>query len=213
MKQFCAVLFLVCVLASPRAAFADDLTDCYAAQLGKRIAPCSAVIDNPASTDYDRQQALETRSVDLSIERRFAEALSDVNKALEINPNSAVALNGRAWTLFRWKNTDEGMADVERSLKLNGTLAPAWDTRAHLFQLQGQFDKAFKDYESAIGFGGEPFIRTYQCGLRARGHYKGQIDGIYSPDMRAALRACAFTKSCDPLPDNEFEQDCENIVS
>jgi tetratricopeptide (TPR) repeat protein len=195
------------------AAAADNYAECLSLRLGQRIAACTAVIDDPATGDYERELALQARSIDLSIAGRFAEAIQDHEHILRINPNSAIAYNGRAWTLFRWKNTADGMEDVNKSLSLDGTLAPAWDTRAHLYQLLGDFEKAFKDYESAIGFGGEPFIRTYQCGLRARGHYKGQIDGIYSTEMREALRACSSSKTCDPLPDNEFEQDCENIVS
>lgn len=77
----------------------------------------------------------------------------------------------------------------------------------------GQYDRAFVEYEAAIGFGGEAFIRTYQCGLRERGLYKGPVDGVYSVAMRTALRACAFSATCDPLPENEYAQECESATS
>jgi tetratricopeptide (TPR) repeat protein len=192
---------------------ADTYSDCMDGTLRKRIAPCSAVIDDPATTALDLERALEIRSNDLAIAKRFAEAVQDLDRALKLNPTSALALNGRAWTLFRWKNTADGMDDVNASLRIDGAFAAAWDTRAHLYQLLGQFDRAFNEYEAAVGFGGEFFIRLYQCGLRERGIYKGPVDGIYSAAVRAALRSCASAATCDPLPENEFEEECESATS
>ena len=194
-------------------AMAGVYTDCMDGKLGQRIASCSAVIEDPATTALDLEQALEIRSADLLIAKRFAEAMQDLDRALQLNPQSATALNGRAWSLYRWKNTAEGMDDVNASLRVNGAYAAAWDTRAHLYQLLGQFDRAFTEYEAAVGFGGDSFIRMYQCGLRERGLYKGPADGIYTATVRAALRSCAFSASCDPLPENEYEQECDNVSS
>jgi Tetratricopeptide repeat len=207
------LLPLLWTLSVPGTAKSDSSQDCFAGNLGQRIASCSAVIEDPTTTPFELERALDIRSVDLAIVKRFAEAIQDLDRVLTLNPQSASALNGRAWTLYRWKNTADGMDDVNASLRLDGTLAPAWDTRAHLYQLLGNFEKAFTEYEAAIGFGGVPFIRIYQCGLKERGLYKGPVDGIYSAAMRTALRTCAFSNSCDPLPDNEFEQDCENATS
>jgi tetratricopeptide (TPR) repeat protein len=207
------VLAYVFMLSMPGFARADILADCMDARLGKRIVPCSAVIDDQAATDFELEQALEMRGTDLAYAKRFAEAMQDFDRALQVNPQSATALNGRAWNLYRWKNSTEGMDDVNASLQLNGTYAAAWDTRAHLYQLLGQFDKAFNEYEAAIGFGGEFFIRMYQCGLRERGLYKGPVDGIYTATMRGALRSCALSAACDPLPENEYEEECESASS
>jgi tetratricopeptide (TPR) repeat protein len=192
---------------------ADAYANCLYGTLGQRIASCSTVIDDPATTALDLERALEIRSTDLAIAKRYGEAMRDLDRSLQLNPQSATALNGRAWTLYRWKNTADGMNDVNASLRISGGYAAAWDTRAHLYQLLGQFDKAFTEYEAAIGFGGEKFIRMYQCGLKERGLYKGPADGIYSAAARAALRTCANSATCDPLPKNEYEEECENLSS
>lgn len=205
-----AVFLMFCATGQARA---DRLADCIYAVPGQRIASCSLVIDDPAATAMEIERALITRSIDLMIAKRFSETMQDFDRVLQLNPQSAIALNGRAWALYRWKNSADGMDDVNASLRLDGTYAAAWDTRAHLYQVLGQFDKAFNEYEAAIGFGGESFIRTYQCGLKAHGLYKGPADGIYTSTVRAALRKCAFSASCDPLPENEFAQDCESVSS
>jgi tetratricopeptide (TPR) repeat protein len=207
------LLELLSALCATGHAWADVYGDCVNGQRGQRIASCSAVIDDPATTAFDRQQALEIRSADLAIAQRYAEAVQDLDRALQLNPESATALNGRAWSMYRWKKTADGMNDVNASLRINGTYAAAWDTRAHLYQLLGQFDKAFTEYEAAVGFGRQSFIRMYQCGLRERGLYKGPADGVYSSAVRTALRSCAFSASCDPLPENEYEEECDNVSS
>jgi tetratricopeptide (TPR) repeat protein len=206
-------VMLFSTLSATGHARADRLSNCLEAKTGQRIASCSPIIDDPAATAYELELALEHRSIDLLIAKKFAEAVQDLDRALQINPQSARSLNGRAWTLYRWKRTAEGMNDVNASLRIDGAYASAWDTRAHLYQLLGEYDKAFNEYESAIGFGGQGFIRMYQCGLKERGLYKGPADGIYTAAVRAALRTCAFSATCDPLPENEFVQECEDVSS
>jgi tetratricopeptide (TPR) repeat protein len=214
LQNMVLVLFaLVSVLCATGHARADTYADCMNGRLGQRIASCSAVIDDPATTAFDLEHALEIRGADLAIAKRYSEAIQDLDRALKLDPQSATALNGRAWSLFRWKKTADGMDDVNASLRINGAYAAAWDTRAHLFQVLGQFAKAFNEYEAAIGFGGPSFVRIYQCGLKERGLYKGPADGIYSSTVRAALRSCAFSASCDPLPENEYEEECGNVSS
>jgi tetratricopeptide (TPR) repeat protein len=211
--SFALLLTCFLTLCATGHARADVYTDCMDGQLGKRVTSCTAVIDDPATSVFDLERALIIRSSDLATAKRFAEAKQDLDRALQLNPRSATALNDRAWNLYRWKNTADGMDDVNASLRENGAYAAAWDTRAHLYQLLGQFDKAFNEYEAAIGFGGEEYIRTYQCGLKKRGLYKGPADGLYSAAVRAALRKCAFSVTCDPLPENEYETECENASS
>ncbi len=210
---FALLLAFFATLPMTGFARADSYADCMDGKLGRRISACSAVIDDQTTTEFDLERALEIRSADLLIAKRHAEAMQDLDRALQLNPQSATALNGRAWTVYRWKNTAEGMDDVNASLRVNGAYGAAWDTRAHLYQLLGQFDRAFTQYEAAIGFGGENFVRMYQCGLRERGIYKGPIDGVYAAAVRAALRTCAMSAACDPLPENEYEEECDGATS
>ena len=207
------LLSIFATLSAPQFAWADNSTDCFNGTLGQRVAPCSAVIADTLTTPFDLELALQNRSTDFLHAKKYAEALQDVERALQLNPQSSTALNGRAWVLYRWKKTDAGMDDVNRSIQLNGLYAPAWDTRAHLYQMQGRYTEAFDNYEAAVGFGGEYMIRSYQCGLKERGLYKGPVDGIYSAAMRTALRACSTSATCDPLPENEFQQECESATS
>jgi tetratricopeptide (TPR) repeat protein len=191
------------LLISPAFAQAEKPEPCFGTRLGQQaIKECTAIIDDPATDPARRSDAFGQRGLALSMMKRYAEAIADYDKAIEINPDADVSLNNRAWAWFRWQGSTKGMADVERALKLAPGADSTWDTRAHLRQLEGDHEGAFNDYEAAVGIGGERAVRAYQCGLSQRGHYKGRIDGIYSAETRAALKTCAFIKTCDPLPDD-----------
>jgi tetratricopeptide (TPR) repeat protein len=205
-----ALFVLVC---AAQVAHADNYTDCMSGDRKLLITSCTAVIEDPATSDADRAVALDKRSLGLIMAGKLEESLQDIERSLQLEPNSYSALNARAWTVYRMRRTADGMNDVNKSLQLNATNEAAWDTRAHLYQLLGDYEQAFKDYEAAVGFGGDGLIKTYQCGLRERGLYKGPTDGIYSADTRTALRACAFKSNCDPLPENEFQLECEANTS
>jgi tetratricopeptide (TPR) repeat protein len=174
--------------------------DCYNGTLRQRFDACTAIIDDPTTPEPTRTDARVARALMHSELGRYPDAIADMDKVIADNPDWAYALNGRAWFKFEWKRSTEGMVDVERALQLEPRSGPYWDTRAHLRQVLGDFEGAFADYETAVGFGGVDMIRMYQCGLSKRGLYKGKIDGIYAQDVRAALKSCAFSSSCDPLP-------------
>lgn len=214
--QFAAIL-IAFVMATPLVLADASPDDCYSLSFKTQIEGCTKIIENPASSGQERSVAYALRGQALSILKRYAEGMADLDKSIEINPDSAYALNSRAWAWFKWKRNTNGLADVEKSIRLDPGAHPTWDTRGHLRQLLGDFDGAFSDYETAIGLGGVPVIRMYQCGLSERGLYKGKIDGLYTSKTREALKTCSFLRTCDPLPENLYfiteDMNCDNQTS
>ena len=154
--------------------------------------------------------AYATRGLALSLKGQFERSIDDYSAALQIEPNFAVALNNRAWAYHKWGRGAKGLTDVEKSLALNPMSEHTWDTRAHIRQSMGQHAAAFTDYEQAANIGGERMVKIYQCGLASAGLYKGRMDGYYSDEVRTALKACANSKTCDPLPADE---ECKDPTS
>ena len=182
---------------------AEVATDCFSEDWERRIGGCTLIIENPASTPAERSQAFAMRALSLSLKGQFDRSIQDYNEAIRITPDFAVALNNRAWAYHRWGRGVQGLPDIEKSLRLNPLSEHSWDTRAHIRQSMGQFAGAFSDYEQAVNLGGERMIKLYQCGLAEHGLYKGKVDGVYSSEVREALRQCAGRKDCDPLPGDE----------
>ncbi len=205
-----AALLLALCGAGGMAAAGDALVDCLSDDNGRRIDGCSALIDDPKVAPGQRSFAYGMRALAYSLRGVFDKALADYDKAIDLNPDYAVALNNRAWVFFKLGRSEDGAHDVERALQLSPGSPYALDTRAHIHQADGDADAAFADYERAMRNGGDGMVKLYQCGLRARGLYFGMIDGIRSPAVSRALRTCVGTRACDPLPDDE---ECKPSVS
>jgi len=199
-RLVCGALLMVAAASSLRA---EEALDCLSEDWERRIAGCTRVIENPATKAPERAQAYSLRALSLSLKGKYEEAIRDYDEAIAIMPNFAVALNNRAWAYYKWGRGSEGLADVEKSLQLNALSEHTWDTRAHIRQVMGNFAGAFADYEQAANLGGERMVRLYQCGLASQRLYRGRMDGRYTDEVRAALRTCAHSKTCDPLPADE----------
>lgn len=195
-----ALSIAVPIAHSPRAEVA---TDCFSEDWERRIPGCTAIIENPASHPQERAHAFAMRALALSLKAQYGRAIEDYDQAISILPDFPVALNNRAWAYFKWGQGPKGLADVEKSLKLNPMSEHTWDTRAHIRQSMGNHAGAFADYEQAANIGGERMVKLYQCGLSAQGLYKGRMDGYYTEEVRSALRTCANSRTCDPLPADE----------
>ncbi len=189
---------------------ADPMGDCLSDDNARRIDGCSAMIDDPGLAPSQKSFAYGMRALAYSLQGAFDKALSDYDKAIDLNPDFAVALNNRAWVYFKLGRGAEGTDDVERALRLSPGSPYALDTRAHIHQAEGDSEAALADYERAMRTGGGRIVKLYQCGLRSQGLYFGMIDGIRSLAVSRALRACVDNRDCDPLPADE---DCKPSVS
>lgn len=196
-----AALAAACAPAS--SASSNTISECFSENNQRRIAGCSELIENPNLDAGTKSLAYAMRALALSLEGSLAQALPDYDRAIELDPASAMALNNRAWVLYKLDRLSDGMNDVERSLTLAPASPHAHDTRAHIRQAQGERTAALRDYEQAMRYGGEHLVKLYQCGLEAQGIYRGPIDGLYTRDVRRALEICVSQATCDPLPADE----------
>lgn len=202
-RMLLALAALLAACAASSAASSNTISDCFSENNEQRIAGCSALIESPGLDDGTRSLAYAMRALALSLQGALTQALPDYDMAIKLDPASAMALNNRAWVLYRLDRLAEGLTDVERSLELAPASPHAHDTRAHIRQALGERAAALRDYEQAIRYGGENLVKLYQCGLEANGVYSGPIDGLYTRDVRRALETCVASKTCDPLPADE----------
>lgn len=189
---------------------ADAAADCSGEDNERRIAGCSELLMRPGLDPDTAAVAYAMRALAYSLKGNYEDAITDFDRAISIRPNFAVALNNRAWALFRSGKAAQGEPDVERSLAIQPLSPHALDTRAHIRQQLGQDDGAFADYDLAMRVGGETIVKLYQCGLQSSGHWKGEIDGRYTQELRDALKLCVSSRACDPLPPDE---ECRKMTS
>lgn len=190
---------------------AANVSACFGPASGEaRIGGCTELIEAGVLGGTDLAMAHAHRALELALLGRLDAALSDFDRSLALEPNSATVLNNRAWVLYRLGDIETSTTDVEASLRLQANNPHAFDTRAHVRQASGKPDGALADYHRAMRLGGAEFVRTYQCGLKAQSLYKGDIDGVRSEALDTALEACVQKAGCDPLPPGET---CEEATS
>ena len=177
--------------------------DCFSNDFNRRIAGCTQLLETPGIDAEGRSQAFASRALAYSLRGEYNLAVPDYESALALVPDFPVALNNKAWALFKSGRAAEGLTDVESALAPDPTNEHALDTRAHIKQVLGNPEAAMRDYVGAMTYGGKRMIRLYQCGLREQGLYTGNTDGIYTDALRTALATCVQKTTCDPLPADE----------
>ncbi len=208
MRKLWVILMMACVV--PSASRADVANDCFGDDFGRRIDACTALIASPGQSEADLALAYSARALAFSVRGQYDRAIPDYNESLRRDPDSAIALNNRAWAYFKSGDPERGASDVDKALVMMPDSPHTLDTRAHIRQSRGDHTGALRDYERAIRFGGEHIVKLYQCGLQANSLYSGEIDGLYTSDLRKAMEACVATTGCDPLPADE---ECRKITS
>jgi tetratricopeptide (TPR) repeat protein len=194
-----ALFVATSAVAADGAAIPDDCRDQPA---DRRIASCTAVIEAPGTAPAIRAEAFFLRALsfwELNLRER---AVRDYDEAIRIAPEFAPALNNRADAYYKLGKAEQGVPDIDRALEI-APQDPIYNvTHGQIGQTLGDHDGAMRDHEAAMAFGGERFIRLYQCGLRRARLYRGPVDGILRPDLRVALRMCVDQGgSCDPMPE------------
>ncbi|MGB2853503.1 MAG: tetratricopeptide repeat protein, partial [Dehalococcoidia bacterium] len=81
---------------------------------------------------------------------RYDEALADLNRAIEIRPDYAQALNNRGITYGKLERYDEALADYSRALELRPDYAESLYNRGVTYGKINRYDKALADYNSAL---------------------------------------------------------------
>jgi tetratricopeptide (TPR) repeat protein len=89
--------------------------------------------------------AYASRGVCLVRLRRDPEALGDFQRALQLNPRLAPALNGRGGVYFRRKQFRMALADFDAAIRNNPRFAQAYLNRAHAREAVGDLRGAADD--------------------------------------------------------------------
>jgi tetratricopeptide (TPR) repeat protein len=176
---------------------------CGSLEPERRIAPCSAMIDAPGTARDVRARAYFMRGLAYWQLNQRERAVGDYDKAIQMAPRFAGALNNRADAYLRLGMPSEGMPDIDLALEIEPQNPIYNATRGQIGQSVGDREGAMRDHTAAMAFGGPVFVKMYQCGLKLARLYHGPVDGILRQDLHTALRMCVDQGGhCDPLPES-----------
>ncbi len=207
-----AIAVITSLLVGAHSARATEgVHDCDKPDIEGRLRACTELIETPGISEPRRATAYANRALTYSLRGDYETAIRDYDAAIKMFPDFAVALNNRAWAYFKWGRASQGMPDAQRSLQLEPFSSHSLDTRAHIHQTLGDQQRAMRDYEAAMVYGGTRMVTLYQCGLKMQRLYSGPNDGVIRAELLSALRACIEQGgACDPLPPDE---ECREAVS
>jgi tetratricopeptide (TPR) repeat protein len=81
---------------------------------------------------------------------RYDEALANLNRAIELDPEDARAIGSRGQTYRLMGRYDEALADFNRAIELDPDLGWAIANRGETFRAMGRYDEALADLNRAI---------------------------------------------------------------
>ena len=78
-------------------------------------------------------------------------AIADYTRAIELNPDYAMAYNNRGIAHLQKREYDKAIADYSKAIELDPDYAVAYNDRGIAYRHKGEYDKAIADYTKAIG--------------------------------------------------------------
>ncbi|MBV9549871.1 MAG: hypothetical protein JO256_09395 [Alphaproteobacteria bacterium] len=133
--------------------------DCYLATLRESspdndrqgLAVCNAAVSAYGAGSYNLAASLVNRAEILLRMRRFAEAVTDSDRAIAIAPDLGAALTNRGAALLGLMRYDEAIAVLDRAIVLGGErLELAYYNRGLAKDHQGDAKGAYLDYSKAL---------------------------------------------------------------
>ncbi len=179
MRHLFAAAFIVILLAAPADAQTRDQNWawCEEGDPARGIGACTALIESHRETVKNLAIAHSNRGISYSDKGEFDRAIADYERALELNPNLAPAMNSLAWDLATMpsaslRNGPRAVELAERALAFNKREPGFLDTLAAAYAEAGRFADAVRSQETAIelllqaGTVPAPVIEDFQSRLQ-----------------------------------------------
>ncbi len=84
---------------------------------------------------------------------QFDQAISDISKALEIDPMNAMAYVNRGVAYVNKGQYDLAISDYNKALEINSGYAVAYFSRGVAHYFKREFESSWKDFQKAQGLG------------------------------------------------------------
>jgi tetratricopeptide (TPR) repeat protein len=140
-------------------AWADDRADCSrptwrniagkAANAERTIAACSRLIEQPLPA-RELSAALTNRGSAYGFKKRYHEALTDLDRAIALDPKNGDAHATRGLVYQARGQYDDALRDLDAAIEFNPRDAALFLWRGMLLGEQGKLDRALLDYNRVI---------------------------------------------------------------
>jgi len=110
----------------------------------------------------------------------YDQAISDFNRALELNPKDVKAYYNRGLAYYQKGEYDQAISDFNKALEINPIDAKAYYIRGLAYYQKGEYDQAISDYTKALELNPRYAKAYYNRGLACyeKGQYDQTISGL-----------------------------------
>lgn len=115
--------------------------------------------------------------------KQYDRAIADYSKAIQLDPNDAMAYYNRGIAYYFKGQYDRAIADYNKGIALDPNNAIAYNYRGIAYDFKGQYDKAFKDYNKAIQLDPNYVFAYSNRGIAYKN--KGQYDRAFKDYNKA----------------------------
>jgi lipoprotein NlpI len=116
----------------------------------ERIRNCTALIQSSRETPTNRAIAYYNRGNVWRADGDDDRAITDYDKAIELNPKYAHAFGNRARSWQSKGDLDRAVADFSEAVRLDPKNVKDWSGRGDAYQAKGDYDRAIADYDQVI---------------------------------------------------------------
>jgi tetratricopeptide (TPR) repeat protein len=113
----------------------------------------------------------------------YDNAIAELSKAIEINPNNALAYNNRGSAYYSEGRYDQAISDYSKAIDINPTLDKPYYSRGLAYGTKKNLDQAMTDYTKAIDLNPSYNDAYYMRGLIY--YDKGNVDQAISDYTKA----------------------------
>lgn len=157
---------------------------------------------NPNSPD-----ARQLYAIFLASRRRFEQALSEIKKALELDPLSLIINLHSGWIYWLANRPNDAMAQVRKMLELEPNFIGAYWQMGAIYWMQGRSDEALEAYEKSLSLNsnqitlGELGHIYGAMGMRDEAH--GVLNQLFGMKKRQNVNAINLAKVYSGLGEND----------
>ncbi|MEA2836180.1 MAG: hypothetical protein QOD89_730 [Bradyrhizobium sp.] len=124
------------------------------------IESCTALIDNPATPDADRTDAMITRAVALHNKGDTDKALAEIGAVIARDPARPRAWRARGEIYRQLGQIDRAFEALNEAVRLDPDNADGYASRGNAFNNAKKYDRAIADYDEAVKLRPEAIFLT-----------------------------------------------------
>ena len=149
----------------------------------KVVESCAMLIDNPATADADRFEAMVVQALARHKIGESDKALEELARVIAGDRRPAHAYRARGEILRQQRHAAEALDALNQAIRLNPEYAEAYETRANVFNNTGEYDRAIEDYNEALRL--KPDFALAYADRGAAWYFKGEYQKAIADDDQA----------------------------